>query len=56
MLQKEAAIKQAASDADWQALQPAAATLTQLDGLFTMPVAASRLTCLHQLQCLSLQG
>lgn len=27
MLQKEAAIKQAASDADWQALQPAAATL-----------------------------
>ena len=49
-------MRKTASEADWQALQPAAATLTHLDGLFTMPAAPSRLTCLHQLQYLSLQG
>ena len=56
VLQKASVTRHTASDADWQALQPAAATLTHLDGSFNMPLVASRLTCLHQLQCLSLQG
>ena len=56
VLQQAAVERHTASDADWQALRPAAATLTHLGGMFTFPVAASRLTCLHQLQCLSLQG